>query len=76
MPIGKVKPSGETEIKLMLGAMTERPVVCLIPARLAEITAEPAFTPWTMPLAVTLATAGADELQLTWPLMSRLLPSL
>lgn len=45
-----------------------------MPARLAVIVAEPAATPVASPLALTVA-AVDDELQLTRPLRSRLLPS-
>jgi hypothetical protein len=45
IPIGSVKPSGDTEMKLIVGAVTVIVVVCLTPPALAEIVTEPALMP-------------------------------
>jgi hypothetical protein len=76
MPIGKVSPIGVTEMKLMAGAVTVTVADCLTEPMLAEIVVEPAATPVSNPVVVTVATADAEELQLTSKVMSRLLPSL
>lgn len=76
MPIPKVNPSGVTMIDVMLGAVTVSEVDCEMPPREAEMFVEPAATAVTMPDALTVAVAVAEELQLTSKVRSALLPSL
>ena len=65
MSMGRVSPSGETEIAVMDGAVT---VTVVEPETLfsaAVIDAEPEATPVTTPVASTLALETADEVQVT-----------
>jgi len=76
MPMPRVKPTGVTEIELIVGAVTVRLVELLMLPRVAEMFVEPAATAVTKPFASTVATAVEDEPQVTSAVRSRLLPSL
>ena len=76
MPIASVKPSGVTVIETMLGAVTVSAVDCETPTKAAEMLVEPAATAETNPVALTVAAALEDELQVTSVVRSALLPSL
>ena len=65
-----------TAIETIVGAVTVRAVDCDTPAKPAEMLVEPAATAVTIPLALTVAVAGVEELQLTSDVKSALLPSL
>ena len=73
--MGRVSPSGETEIAVMDGDVTVTVVEPEMPFNAAVIDAEPAATPVTAPLALTLALETADEVQVTRDVRSALLPS-
>ena len=75
-PMPRVKPTGVTEIELIVGAVTVRLVELLMLPRVAEIFVEPAATAVTKPFASTVATVVEDEPQVTSAVRSRLLPSL
>jgi hypothetical protein len=72
----KVNPTGVTAIEVMLGAATVSEVDCEIPPREAEMFVDPVATAVTTPVALTVAVAVEDELQVTSAVMSALLPSL
>jgi len=77
MPMPSVSPSGVIEIEVMVGVVTVRLVLCVVLPRVAVMVVEPgAAALVTSPFASMLAFAGADELQLTKAVRSRLLPSL
>jgi len=71
-----VSPTGVTAIETRLGALTVRELEPEIPPNDAEIFVEPAATPFTIPDALTVAIAVADESQVTSAVKSALLPSL
>lgn len=75
MPVPKVSPSGVTAIETILGEVTVSVAVCVRPDKLAEIFAVPAASELASPLALIVATAGAEELHVTTLLRSALLPS-
>ncbi len=74
--MGRVSPSGETEIAVMDGAVTVTVVEPEMPFSAAVIDAEPAATPVTLPVASTLALETSDEVHVTKEVRSALLPSL
>ena len=76
MPMPRVKPTGVTEIELIVGAVTVRLVELLMLPRVAEMLVEPAATAVTKPFPSTVATAVEDEPQVTSAVRSRVLPSL
>src|SRR5437899_12191941 len=75
MPMPRVKPTGVTEIELIVGAVTVRLVELLMLPRVAEMFVEPAATAVTKPFASTVATAVEDEPQVTSAVRLRLLQS-
>ncbi len=76
MPMPSVSPSGVIEIEVMVGLVTVRVVLCVTLPSVAVMVVEPAATLVTSPVASMVALEGADELQLTKAVRSRLLPSL
>jgi len=72
----RVKPTGVTEIELIVGAVTVRLVELLMLPRVAEMLVAPAATAVTKPFPSTVATVVEDEPQVTSAVRSRLLPSL
>ena len=76
MPMPSVSPSGVIEIEVMVGLVTVRLVLCVVLPRVAVMVVEPAATLVTSPVASMVALEGADELQVTKAVRSRLLPSL
>ncbi len=76
MPIPRVRPSGITVSEAMVGAATVKPVDPLTVPSVAEMVAGPAATPVAKPVESIVATAVADEAQVTSAVRSRLLPSL
>jgi hypothetical protein len=76
MPIGKVGPSGLTEMAVIVAAVTVTLVDCEMLPSVAVMVVEPAVTPVTAPVHVTEAMAGEAELQVTREVRSALLPSL
>ena len=76
MPMPSVSPSGVIEIEVMVGLVTVSVVLCLTLPSVALMVVEPAATLVTSPFASMVAFAGADELQVTKAVRSRLLPSL
>lgn len=76
MPIGRVSPTGVTEIELIVGVVTVMSKDCVTPFSAAEIVADPAATAVNSPLASMVAVTLEDELQVTRLVKSRLLPSL
>ena len=76
IPIAKVKPTGVTAIEETMGAVTVSIVLCVTPARLAEIFAVPVCRELANPVALILAIEDVDELQATMLVRSALLPSL
>ena len=75
MPIPSVRPTGVTAIEAMVGAVTVREVDPEIAPNDAEILPEPAATPFTKPVALTVAIVAGVELQVTSDVKSALLPS-
>jgi hypothetical protein len=71
-----VNPTGVTAIETIVGAFTVRVVDCEIPPKLAEMFVEPDATALASPVALTVAVAVEDELQVTIAVRSALLPSL
>jgi hypothetical protein len=65
-----------TAIEEMMGAVTVSIVLCVTPARLAEIFVVPVCRELANPVALILAIEGVDELQATTLVRSALLPSL
>src|SRR5437764_10919854 len=61
MPMPRVKPTGVTEIELIVGAVTVRLVELLMLPRVAEMFVEPAATAVTKPFASTVATATYSD---------------
>lgn len=76
MPIPSVSPSGVTAIETIVGAVTVNVVDCEMPPKLAEMLVEPAASALASPLALMVAVAVDDELQVTIVVRSALLPSL
>jgi hypothetical protein len=76
MPIGSVKPIGDTEIDTIEGAVTVTVSDPETPFRIAVMDAVPAETPVTAPLALTVATAIEEHVQVTSEVRSAMLPSL
>lgn len=76
MPIGSVKPSGETEIATIDGADTATVTDAETEFSVAVIVAKPTATPVTLPVELTLAVPLADELQVARDVKSAVLPSL
>ena len=64
------------EIEVMVGLVTVRVVLCVTLPSVAVMVVEPAATLVTSPVASMVALEGADELQVTKAVRSRLLPSL
>jgi hypothetical protein len=75
-PIASVNPSGVTVMETMLGAVTVSEVDCETPPKFAEMLVEPAAAAETNPVALMVAVALEDELQVTSAVRSALLPSL
>ena len=75
MPSGSVRPSGVTEMEEIVGAVTAAVVDCETLFSVAVIIAVPAKSPVIAPVAFTVATVFADELQVTSAVKSALLPS-
>ena len=71
-----VNPTGVTEIETTAGAVTVSVVDCEMPPKLAEMLVEPDAAALTMPVALIVAVAVEDELQVTSEVRSALLPSL
>lgn len=67
--------SGVTEIEVILGAVTVTDVDPVSEPSVAVIVAEPAATPLTKPLALTVALAIVDDDQVTRSVMSQVLAS-
>src|SRR5713226_7646941 len=65
MPIGRVSPTGVTEIELIVGVVTVMSKDCVTPFSAAEIVADPAATAVNSPLASMVAVTLEDELQVT-----------
>ena len=76
MPMPSVSPSGVIEIEVMVGLVTVSVVLCVTLPSVALMVVEPAATLVTSPVASMVALEGADELQVTKAVRSRLLPSL
>src|SRR5215813_14067929 len=68
--------SGVTEMEVMLGAVTPTEVDPVTEPSVAVIVAEPAATPLTRPLALTVALATVEEDHVTSSVMSQVLASL
>jgi len=75
-PMGIVRSPGETEIEVIVGALTVMANDCVTVPNVAVIVAEPAATAVSTPLTSTLATTPDEEFQATTVVMSLLLPSL
>jgi hypothetical protein len=71
-----VSPTGVTAIDAIVGAATVSAVLCVIPARPAEIFAVPVACELTSPFELTLAIDVLEELHATTLVRSELLPSL
>jgi hypothetical protein len=67
---------GETEIETRTGAVTVSGTEALIEPTAAVILAAPCVRPEASPAALTVATAGADDFQVTEPVRSSMVPSL
>ena len=74
--MGSVIPSGVTEIAEIVGAVTVAVVDCETLLSVAVMVTEPAVTPVTAPVGLTVATPIVEELQVTREVKSALLPSL
>jgi len=74
--MARVNPTGVTAIEVMVGAVTVSAVDCETPAKLAEMFVVPAATALAKPPGTMVATAVAEELQVTRFVRSALLPSL
>lgn len=72
----RVSPTGVTEIETMVGAVTVKVVDCEMPPKLAEMFVDPEAVAATTPVALIVAVAVEDELQVTSEVRSALLPSL
>jgi hypothetical protein len=77
-PAAALAVEGATASPVMVteAGLTVTVVVPLIPLNDAVITDDPAVTPVTRPLVVTVATAVLDELHVTDEVTSAVLPSL
>jgi len=75
-PIASVISSGVTEIEAILGAVTVTEVDPVTEPSVAVIAAEPAATPLTRPLALTVAFAIVEDDHVTRSVMSHVLASL
>ena len=63
-------------IEVIVGAVTVRVIDPLTPPKVAKIFADPTATPVPTPALSITAIAGAEDVQVTRAVKSRLLPSL
>jgi hypothetical protein len=76
MPIPKVRPTGVTAIDTRVGAVTVSVVLCVIPAKLAEIFVVPVACELARPLELMVAIDVVEDFHETTLVRSELLPSL
>lgn len=76
MPIGSVRPSGETEIETMDGAVTATVTDAETVPSVAVMVEVPTAIPLTMPVELIAAVGSEDELHVTIEVRSAVLPSL
>jgi hypothetical protein len=74
-PAGMLGLAGITEMEDRVARVTVRVVLPEILPDVAVMMAEPAATAVAKPLLLTVATEVSDEFQVTWGVMSRLVPS-
>jgi len=67
--------SGVTNTEDKVAEVTVRVAVPVLPLKAAVMVAVPAATPVARPLLFTVATVALDELQVTNPVISRVVPS-
>jgi len=76
MPMPNVSPTGVTAMDAIVGAVTVSVVVCVTPAKLAEIFAVPVACELASPFELMVAIDIVEELHATTLVRSELLPSL
>lgn len=76
MPIPKVRPTGVTAIETRVGAVTVSVVLCVTPAKLAEIFVVPVACELASPFELMVAIDVVEDFHETTLVRSELLPSL